>query len=81
MKRKDFIDIKSKTKEELMKLVAQKKTDAIKKKMEILAGKEKNLKAYRNFRREIAKILTLVREKEIVENLKAKSEEGKTEKK
>jgi ribosomal protein L29 len=74
MKRKDFIDLKSKTAQELRKLASEKKMDAIKKKMEILGGKEKNLKAYRNYRREIAEILTLVREKEILEKLQPKAE-------
>ena len=67
MKRKDFIDLKSKTAQELRKLASEKK-------MEILGGKEKNLKAYRNYRREIAEILTLVREKEILEKLQPKAE-------
>jgi len=71
MKRKDFNDIKGKTIQELGKIVAEKKTQAVKKKMESLAGKEKNLKVYRNSRREIAKILTLIREKEILEKIQS----------
>ena len=70
MKRKDYIDLKGKTITELTKMISVKKTEAIKKKMQILAGKEKNLKLYRNLRTEIAKILTLVREKEILEKVK-----------
>ena len=72
MKRKDFNDIRGKTIQELGKMVAEKKVEAIKKKMESLAGKEKNLKVYRNSRREIAKILTLIREKEILEKIQTK---------
>jgi ribosomal protein L29 len=81
MKRKDFAELKEKTKVELTKLVVQKRMDATKKKMEILAGKEKNLKAYKNLRQEIAKILTLVKEKEILEKLapKVEAKEKKTE--
>lgn len=66
MKRKDYTDLKGKTIAELTKMASVKRTDAIKKKMQSLAGKEKNLKVYRNLRVEIAKILTLIREKEIL---------------
>lgn len=74
MKRKDYMDLKGKTIKELVKLVSDKKTDAIKKKMQILAGREKNLKVYRNYRSDIAKILTLIREKEILEKIQPKEE-------
>ena len=80
MKRKDYADLKGKTVGELTKMISVKKTEAVKKKMQSLAGKEKNLKAYRNLRAEIAKILTLVREKEILEKVKleeAKDQKGK----
>lgn len=76
MKRKDYTDLKGKTVADLTKMVSSKKTDAIKKKMQIMGGKEKNLKAYRNIRSEIAKILTLIREKEIVDELKVESEKS-----
>jgi ribosomal protein L29 len=69
MKKKDFTELREKSVIELIKLAMKKKTEAAKKRMEILAGKEKNLKAYKNLRSEVAKILTLVREKEILEKL------------
>jgi ribosomal protein L29 len=69
MKKKDFTELREKSAIELIKLAMKKKTEAAKKRMEILAGKEKNLKAYKNLRSEVAKILTLVREKEILEKL------------
>jgi ribosomal protein L29 len=74
MKRKDYTDLKGKTVADLTKLVSVKRTDAIKKKMQILGGKEKNLKLYRNLRADIAKILTLVKEKEILEKVQPKEE-------
>jgi ribosomal protein L29 len=70
MKRKDYIDLKGKTVAELIKMASAKKMESVKKKMQILAGKEKNLKMHRNLRAEVAKILTLVREKEILEKMK-----------
>ena len=82
MKRKDYTDLKGKTIAELTKLASTKGTDAVKKKMQILGGKEKNLKVYRNIRSEIAKILTLIREKEILEKVQSevKQEEAKEKK-
>ena len=52
------------------KSVYQLKLEAMKKKMEIMSGKEKNLKAYMKLRREIAKILTRETEAKIIEKLK-----------
>jgi ribosomal protein L29 len=74
MKRKDFTDLKTKDTKALKKLVSDKKLEIAKKQMEVFSGKEKNLKLVTNLRREIAKILTLIREKEIVEKLNMKGE-------
>ncbi len=74
MKKKDFTELKSKTLKDLRKLVSERKLEATKKKMEIGAGKEKNLKSFKNLRQEIARIYTIVREKEIVEKLQPKEE-------
>jgi ribosomal protein L29 len=74
MKRKDYTDLKEKTIKELVKMASAKKAEAIKKKMEILGGKEKNIKLHRQIRAEVAKILALVREKEILEKLTLKDE-------
>ena len=82
MKRKDYTELKGKTVKELVKLASTKKAEAVKSKMKILGGKEKNIKLYRQIRAEIAKILTLIREKEILEKVQpeVKSEEGKEKK-
>lgn len=69
MKRKDFTELKTKSIADLKKMAVEKKLTAVKKKLEISSGKDKNLKSYRNSRLEIARILTLVREKEIIEGL------------
>lgn len=74
MKKKDYIDLKGKELKDLKKMVSEKRLAAQKAKMEILGGKEKNLKLLTNFRRDIAKILTLIREKEILESLTPKKE-------
>jgi ribosomal protein L29 len=75
MKTKEFKDLKNKDVKSLIKLLREKKSELAKKQMDIGSGKEKNLKAGMNIRRDIAKILTLVREKEILEKLEVKKEE------
>ena len=72
MKIKDFKDIKSKELKDLKKVLSEKKKDAAKKRMEIFSGKDKNLKLSKNLRKDIAQILTLIREKEIMEKLNKK---------
>ncbi len=71
MKNKDFKDLRTKDIKSLTSLVREKRQAEAKKLMEVRSGKEKNLKSVGNFRREIAKILTLIREKEILEKLEA----------
>lgn len=53
MKKREFQELKNKEVKELKSLIAKRK-------------KEEKLKPSRNLRREIARILTLVREKEIL---------------
>jgi ribosomal protein L29 len=74
MKRKEFNDLKAKDIKALKKMAREKKLEAAKKRMEILGGKEKNLKATNNLRHSLAQILTLIREKEILEKLQPKEE-------
>jgi ribosomal protein L29 len=69
MKRKEFNDLKTKDTKTLRKLISDKRFEISKKRMDIFEGKEKNLKLLTNLRREIAKILTLIKEKEISERL------------
>ena len=70
MKRKDYTELRTKTVAELQKIAFEKKLVAMKKNMEIMAGKEKNLKSYAALRNDISQILTLKREKEIIEEMK-----------
>lgn len=75
MKKKELTDLRAKDIIALRSLVNEKKTLATKKQVEIAGGKEKNLKVASNLRREIAKILTLIKEKEILETLPAGRQE------
>lgn len=80
MKKKDLTEIRSKDLKALEKLAFDKKVEASKAKMSIISGKEKNLLAFKNLRRDLAQILTIIREKEIIESLQpkeVKNEKGK----
>ena len=77
MKTKEFKDLKTKDTKALKKLLGEKKIAIVKGEAEMYAGREKNLKVVRNLRREVAKILTLVKEKEILEKLETKKGEEK----
>jgi len=69
MKKKDLTGIRSKTKKELKTLADKKAVDLAKAKVAIKAGQEKNLKKIKLIRHEISQLLTVLREKEIVEKL------------
>ena len=77
MKKKDLTSLKSKSIEELKKLVAEKKLASETAQLKVIAGQEKNLKARKNLRIEIARILTLITEKGIVEKESLKKEKIK----
>lgn len=74
MKKKDLQALKSKSIKELRKMVLDKKKEANEAFIKTKAGQEKNLKKVKNLRKDIAQILTLIKEKEIIE------EEGKGDK-
>ncbi len=69
MKRKEFTDLKTKQIKDLLKMVSAKSLEAGKKQMEVSGGKEKNLRSVKNIRKDIARILTLIKEKQIIETL------------
>jgi len=65
MKKKNFQELRQKDIKSLEKMVAEKKHDLLVDKVNIKASKEKNLKVIRNTRHDLARILTLIREKEL----------------
>jgi ribosomal protein L29 len=75
MKKKEFNDLRAKDLKALNKLALEKRLESSKKRIEIMGGKEKNLKATNNLRHDLAQILTVIREKEILEKLESKKEE------
>ena len=65
MKNKEFKELRGKKIEELRQLVVEKKLDLIKLLVDIKISRQKNLKAGKSLKKDIARILTLVRENEI----------------
>ena len=59
MKKKEFLKIKEKEKKEIVVLVEKKKEELGKVKMDIVSGKEKNLRKANSLRKEIAQILSI----------------------
>lgn len=81
MKRKEFNEMRNKSIKDLTKTIFDKKKEAEKAKMSSFGGKEKNSKIKRNLGQEIAKMLTLIREKEIIESLEKTTEKKEETKK
>ena len=67
MKKNEIKILRTKKTEELLKEVSVKKAELTKFTAKMFAGGEKNLKKGRNLKKEIAQILTVVREKAIIE--------------
>lgn len=78
MRTKEFKELKNKEIKDLNKMFVEKRKTLRKTILEIKAGSEKNIKKGANLRNEIAKILTLIKEKKIINKLK--KEEEKKEK-
>lgn len=78
MKKKDFSALRKKELSELKKLADEKKKEVMKVKAEIKAGREKNLKVAGSLGKDLAQILTLVREKEILEQMEANTKVQKS---
>lgn len=67
MKKKDLTDIRKKDIKELGEMAVDKKKELAKATAEMGASREKNLKKAKSLRHDVAQILTLIREKELLE--------------
>jgi len=74
MKTKEFKDLKNKEIKDLNKMFVEKRNILRKTMLEIKTGSEKNIKKGAILRNEIAKILTLIKEKEIINKIKKEEE-------
>ena len=69
MKKKDLIGLRNKHISELKKTVDNKRAEFYNSYASLKASGEKNVKKSKNLRHEISQILTIIREKEIVEEI------------
>lgn len=73
MKKKELIDLRSKEVKVLNKMILDKKTEIEKNRVKVFSGKQKNFSFSRNLRREVSQLMTLVKEKQIMEKLTGKN--------
>lgn len=80
MKKGELTKLRTKKETELRKLVSDKKLLLARVIADVKASREKNLKKAKNLRRDIAQILTIFREKELIEQeRKTEQKRGATE--
>lgn len=70
MKKIELGSVRKQTAEQILKLVEEKKSQLLAKRSELANGKEKNLKAVKNIMKDVSRLLTVLREKEIIEDKK-----------
>ncbi len=70
MKKKDLKDLRNKEIVDLNKIVVKKRQESIMAHAKMKTGQEKKVKKVKNLKREIAQILTIIREKQILEKEK-----------
>ncbi len=72
MKINELNKLKKKEKQDLEKISADNKIELVKIRAEVSAGNENNNKKIKNLKRDIAQILTVIREKELLEEVSEK---------
>lgn len=77
MKKKDLKDLREKGIKEINKAVAKNKQEVAMTGAKMKAGQEKKIKKVKHLRREIAQMLTIIREKEILEEESKKETKDK----
>ena len=78
MKKSELKKMREKKATKLNEVVVKKRLELLKVRADIKASRESNLKSAKNLRREIAQLLTLIREQELVEEAIGKKMEKKS---
>jgi ribosomal protein L29 len=76
MKKKDLVGLRNKNISELKKMVDNKRGEFYNSYASLKASGEKNVKKSKNLRHEISQILTIIREKEIIEEIEKEKGEA-----
>ena len=74
MKKKELESLRKKEVKELTKMLEDKKKEYLLSYNQVKAGQEKDTRRPANIRKEVAQILTTIKEKEIIEKTRSKSE-------
>ena len=74
MKKKELESLRKKDIKELTKMLEDKKKEHLLSYNQVKAGQEKDTRKPTNIRKEVAQILTTIKEKEIIEKTRSKSE-------
>ena len=67
MKKNELKSYRDKNLEELVKVASKKKVELTKFKTDIIASREKNVKKVKNYRHELSQILSLIKEKSLMQ--------------
>jgi len=67
MKKNELKAVRTKSSAELAKMLDDKTADLEKVRLDLVSGKEKNLKKAKNLKKEIAQVLTVINEKTLIE--------------
>ena len=67
MKKRELTDVRKSETKDLSSKVKEKKLELAKTRVKIVSGEEKNVKKLANLKKEIAQLLTILKEKELVE--------------
>ncbi len=78
MKKKDLTNLRKKEVKDLEEMAKDMKLELAKATAEMKASREKNLKKTKNLRHDVAQILTIVREKELMERESGTSRTSRT---
>jgi ribosomal protein L29 len=80
MKSNNLKDLRKKDFEELRKIAGEKRVEKQNAKAAIKVGSEKNLKKVRHLKKELSQLLTVIREKEIIEKVNKQNKKSKKKK-
>lgn len=66
MKKRELVDLRKSETKDLANKVEEKRLELAKTRVKVVSGEEKNVKKLANLKKEIAQLLTILREKELM---------------
>ena len=78
MKKKDLLELRNKKIAELDKIVIKKRQESVMANAKMKTGQEKKIKKVKNLKHDIAQVMTIIREKQILEKKEKEEAKDKT---